>query len=88
VKPAASVAEPPGVVTTTFLAPAVPAGVVKLIDVSLMFTRSVAATPPTVTTVVPVRLVPVKVTVVPPAVVPETGLMAVTVGTAAGATYV
>ena len=45
----------------------------------------VAAVPPMVTAVAPVKFVPVIVTLVPPVVVPDVGLIAVTVG---GATYV
>jgi hypothetical protein len=40
----------------------------------------VAAVPPIVTPVAPVKLVPVIVTLVPPAVLPEVGEMDVTVG--------
>ena len=66
-------AVPPGVVTVMACAPAVPAGVTAVTeDVPTTFTL-VAATPPTVTLVVPVKLVPVMVMVVPPRVVPDVG---------------
>lgn len=55
-----------------------------MMDVSLTTVTLVAAAPPMVTPVTPVKFVPVMVTLVPPAVVPVFGLMAVTVG--AGAT--
>ena len=72
-------AVPPGVVTTTGFAPAVPAGVtaVKLVA---EFAMKLAATPPTVTLVAPVRLVPVIVIHVPPIVEPLVGVTAVIVG--------
>ena len=80
------VALPPGVVTTTSLAPAVPAGVVARID-SFVSVETVAVAPPMVTTVsswnpVLLRLVPVMVTLVPPAVGPLLGLIEITVGAA------
>ena len=74
---------PPGVVTTTFTKPAELAGVVAVIEVALTTVTPVAAMPPNATDVAPVKLVPVIVTLVPPAVVPEFGLTLVTVGTAA-----
>ena len=73
---------PLGVVTTTFCAPAVPAGVTAVIEVALTTTKLVAAAPPTVTVVAPVKLVPVMVMGVPPRVVPLVGLTVVMVGTA------
>ena len=78
-----AVLEPPGVVTTTLLAPTVPAGVTAVIEVALTTVRLVAAAPPMVTPVAPVKLVPVIVTEVPPAIGPVEGLIAVTVGPAA-----
>jgi hypothetical protein len=45
-------------------------------------TTLVAAEPPMVTEVAPVKLVPVIVTLVPPAVGPPVGLIALTVGAA------
>jgi hypothetical protein len=75
---------PLGVVTRTLAAPAAPAGVVAVIDVGLTTVIVLAATPPMVTLVAPVKLVPVIVTLVPPRVVPLGGLIAVTVGTGGG----
>ena len=70
---------PPTVVTATFLAPAVPVGVVAVIEVAVA-TTLVAAKPPTVTLVAPVKLVPVIVNTVPAASGPEVGLTVVMVG--------
>ncbi len=59
----ASVAVPPGVVTLTL--PEVPdAPGVAVIDVALTTVNEVAAVPPKLTAVAPVKLVPVMVTVV------------------------
>jgi hypothetical protein len=71
---------PAGVVTTTLAVPAVPAGVVAVIDVALTTVTPVAAAPPMVTPVAPVKFAPVMVTLEPPAVVPLFGLIADTVG--------
>ena len=71
---------PPAVVTRTLTVPAVPAGVVQVAVVLLTMTADVQATPPTVMPVAPVRLVPVMVILVPPAVDPLAGDTAVTVG--------
>jgi hypothetical protein len=71
---------PAGVVTTTLAVPADPAGVVAVMDVELITDTFVAATPPNVTPVAPVKPVPVIVTAVPPAVVPLLGVREVTVG--------
>ena len=76
---------PEGVVTTTLAVPADPAGVVAVMDVALTTETLVAATPPIVTPVAPVKPVPVIVTAVPPAVVPLVGVREVTVGAEAGA---
>ena len=62
--------------------PAPPAGVMAVIVVELTTTIFVAAIPPMVTAVAPVRSVPVIVTWVPPSVIPLLGEMAVTVGAA------
>ena len=51
-----------------------------MIEVSLTNEKLVAAVPPMVTPVTPVKPVPVIVTLVPPAVVPLVGEIAVTVG--------
>ena len=66
-------------------APAVPAGVTAVMEVALTTTTSVAATPPTVTLLAPVKLVPVMVIAVPPEVGPEVGLTLTMVG---ASTYV
>ena len=74
------VAEVPlGVVTVTFTVPE-PAGTTAEIDVAETTLKEVAAVEPNFTAVAPVRFVPVTVTVVPPAVGPEEGPTAVTVG--------
>ena len=73
-------AVPPGVVTTTGFAPAVPAGVSAVTLVAETTTTLVAATPPTVTLVAPVRFAPVIVIEVPPRVEPLVGLTDVRVG--------
>ena len=71
--------DPPGVVTTTSIAPAVPAGVVTSMVVPVL-PVIVAALPSKVTDVAPVMLVPVIVTDCPPALGPEVGLMLVITG--------
>ena len=68
-----AVAVPPDVVTATLCAPTVPAGVTAVTLVDETTTTLVAATPPTVTLVAPVKLVPVIVIAVPPAVEPVVG---------------
>ena len=68
------VTTPDGVVTTTSAGPMErPAGVVTEIEVDELTTKLLAATPPIVTEVVPVKLTPVMVVVVPPAKVPTFG---------------
>ena len=67
-------------VTTTFLAPTVPAGVVQVIDVAETTVTDVQALPPTVTVAPAAKFVPVMVIAVPPAVLPVAGEMPVTVG--------
>ena len=62
---------PSGVVTKTLAAPAEPAGVVQVMEVSETTTTLVQADPPTVTPVAPVNFVPVMVTAVPPDVGPR-----------------
>jgi hypothetical protein len=54
--------------------------VVAVIEVALLTVTPVAATPPNVTDVAPVRFAPVMVTLAPPTVVPELGEIDVTVG--------
>ncbi len=76
----ALVAVPPMVVTATLCAPAVPAGVFAVIEVAVA-TTLVAAVPP-IFTDAPIKLVPVIVIEVPPAIGPEIGATAVIVGSA------
>ncbi len=64
--PLVRLAVPPGVVTDTVFAPIVPAGVTAVTVVELTTLTDVAATPPIVTELVPVRFVPVIVIAVPP----------------------
>ena len=66
-------AVPPGVVIDTFFAPALPAGVTAVTVVELTTLTEVAATPPIVTELAPVRFVPVIVIAVPPLVGPTFG---------------
>jgi len=80
VKPPARLAVPPGVVIATVLAPTVPAGVTAVTVDELTTVTDVAATPPTVKLVAPVRFVPVSVIVVPPVVGPDVGVTDVIVG--------
>jgi hypothetical protein len=68
------------VATTTSRGPAVPDGVVQVIEVDETTTTDVHGLPPIVTVVPDMKFVPVIVTEVPPAVVPEVGEMLVTVG--------
>ena len=68
------------VATTTSFPPAVPDGVVQVIEVEETTTTDVHELPPMVTVAPVMKLVPVIVTEVPPAVVPEVGEMLVTVG--------
>ena len=73
---------PLGVVTSTLAVPALPAGVVAVIEVELTTVTAVAAVPPMVTAVAPVKPVPVIVTDCPAASGPDEGLIAVAVGAA------
>ena len=74
-------AVPPGVVTTTGFAPAVPAGVTAVMVVEEFTTTLVATSPPTVTVVrLATKFVPVIVINVPPIVEPLVGVTAVIVG--------
>lgn len=68
------------VATTTSRGPAVPDGVVQVIEVDETTTTDVHDLPPMVTVAPDMKFVPVIVTDVPPAVVPEVGEMLVTVG--------
>jgi len=84
VKPPVSVADCVSVlVTTIFCAPAVPAGVVQVIDVADTTVTLVHAAPPTVTVAPDKKFVPVIVIAVPPALVPELPDTPDTVGAAA-----
>ena len=74
--------DPPAVVTIIVFAPADPAGVTAVIEVASTTFTLVAATPPTVMLLAPVKLVPVMVIAVPPAVGPEVGLTLAIVGAA------
>ncbi len=63
---------PPPVVTIMPTSPAVVrAGVIQDIVVLFTMIREVAATPPNVTDVAPVKFVPVIITLVPPSVLPD-----------------
>ena len=65
---------PPPVVTITSTGPAVVlTGALHVIVVLLTTTIGVAAFPPSVTEVAPVKFVPVIVTIVPPAMLPDDG---------------
>ena len=68
------------VVTSTLALPAVPAGTVAVMDVSLTTVKLVAAVPPIVTALAPVKPEPARVTAVPPASGPVAGVIDVTVG--------
>jgi hypothetical protein len=70
----------PPTVTVTVTAPALPAGVVAVIDVLLTTTTLVAAVAPNVTVAPVAKFVPVMVTAVPPKVDPLFGDTLVTVG--------
>src|ERR1700687_1025013 len=64
----------------TFTAPAAWAGVMAVIDVLLTSVTPVAAVPPRPTVAPARKPVPVIVTAVPPLIVPELGVIEVTVG--------
>jgi len=70
----------PFTVTVTVTAPALPAGVVAVIDVLLTTTTLVAAVAPNFTVAPAAKFVPVIVTAVPPAAGPLFGLTLLTVG--------
>ena len=69
-------------VTDTVFAPAVPAGVTAVTVVAFTTLTEVAATPPIVTELAPVKFVPVIVIAVPPVVDPVFGLTDEIVGVA------
>ena len=71
---------PPDVVTVTFTVPADSGGEVAVIEVAELTVAAVAVTVSNITVADEVKFVPVMVTEVPPAVEPEFGLIAVTVG--------
>ena len=73
---------PLGVVSTTSLTPAVPIGVNAVTEVALTTATLVAAVPPIVTLLVPVKFVPEIVMVVAPLVGPDTGVTVPIVGSA------
>ena len=77
-----AVGEPYGVVSETFAAPAAPDGVTAVTVVELTTLTDVAATPPIVTELAPVKFVPVIVIAVPPLVGPVFGLTDEIVGVA------
>ena len=69
---------PPSVVTIMPTAPSLfTAGVIQVIVVLFTTLREVAAIPPNVTEVAPVKFVPVIVTLVPPVLTPDDGEMSV-----------
>src|ERR1700733_12423736 len=71
---------PEGLVTVTFTRPAPSAGAVAMIDVAELTVNESAETVPNLTTVAPVKFVPVIVTTVPPIVEPTAGETPVTEG--------
>ena len=75
----ALVAVPPGVVTETLCNP-LPAGVTAVMDRSDCTTTLVAATPPTLTLVAPVKFFPIMAMLVPPRLEPVAGETEVMVG--------
>ena len=64
---------PPPVVTIMPTVPALSAGVIQVIVVLFTMLREVAANPPNVTRVAPVKFLPVIVTFVPPTMPPNDG---------------
>jgi hypothetical protein len=68
----------------TFTAPTTWAGVVAVIEVLLTSVTPVAAVPPMLTVAPAKKPVPVTVTAVPPLMVPELGVIEVTVGAGLG----
>ena len=75
-----AVTVPYGVVIATDAAPALLAGATAVIWFALFTVKEVAAVPPNVTEVAPVRFVPAMTTLSPPAVVPALGVRLVRVG--------
>ena len=79
--PPTLVTGPVCVETTTSFEPAVPSGVTAVITEAETNTTSLAATPPTVTALLPDKFVPLMVIAVPPDVRPIVGLIPLMVGT-------
>ena len=75
---------PAEVVAVTLTAPAACAGVVAVIWVPPAFTETPVAAEPPKDTLAPARFVPAIVTAVPPAVLPELGVMLLSVGSGGG----
>ncbi len=74
---------PPAVTTVASTVPD-PGGVVTVMEVALFTVKAEAGIAPKSTSEAPVRLVPVKVTEVPPALGPDAGVIPVTVGAGGG----
>ena len=72
------------VVAVTLTAPAAWVGVIAVMDVPEASTVALVAAVPPKDTLAPVRFAPVSVTEVPPAVVPEVGVMELSVGAGGG----
>ena len=77
---------PFGVVTSTLAEPALPAGVTHVMDVAEFTVKLVHALPPTVTADALLKLLPVMVMFMPPAVEPDVGDTDVTEGAGVGRT--
>jgi hypothetical protein len=73
---------PPGVMTVTSTVPAAWGGEVAVIEVDELTVNDAAALAPNLTAVAPLRLLPLTVTVVPPATGPAAGLTPLTAGAA------
>ncbi len=71
---------PPVVTITPTVPPVVRAGVIQVIEVLLTMLREVADNPPNVTDVAPIKFVPVMVTLVPPTLDTEDGVMLLMLG--------
>lgn len=78
---------PAGVITVTFTVPADPAGDSAVIDVAETTVTFFAATDPNLTSVAPVKLVPVIVTLVEPVTGPSCGATFLTVGGSTGTPF-
>ena len=71
---------PPVVTITPTVPPVVRAGVIQVIDVLFTMLKDVAFNPPNVTEVAPMKFVPVMVTIVPPTLDTEDGVMLLMLG--------